>query len=158
MGRDFYIDLAAWMGRVDHLHIACGREWQLMSQFEPDHHLRVPFQRAAADPDIQGAVGQRVPLSSGGLGGRNPDITDLDMELFFPKAAGRFRIAIGMEVNAIVKRDSRQKALAPGEPNPQKVNIGIADPKLGSSWGLDAFPPIQSDAEEEKRVGMPLLP
>src|SRR6516164_1732084 len=98
-----------------------------MSQFQPDHHLRVPLQGAATDPDIQGAVRQCVPPPLRSGGGSDPHITDLDIELFFPEAAGRVGVAIWMEIKATLQGNSRQEALAPGDPNPQEMHVRIAE-------------------------------
>lgn len=129
-----------------------------MSQFQPDHHLRVPLQGAAADLNIQSAVRQRVPPPPRGRGDGDPRRSYLNVEMFFPETPGRGGVAIGMKVDFVFQRNPRQEALAPGEPNSEEMHVRIAKAEARTSRGFVTLSPIEADPKEEQRVGTPLLP
>ena len=116
--------LPAASGEMVRIQILC-RMLQLLSQLQPDEHLRIPFKAALCDSHLERPIGKSSPFSLRCGRYTYRDGMHINPELMFPILPSSIDVATVMNAEGVVERHLRHEAAAPPEPDAEHVHVGI---------------------------------
>ncbi len=136
------------------------RRPEMLSQLQPDQHLRQPLDATPADADVQSPVWQGVPFSLGGRRHSNRDNFHFNVQLAFPEMARRRDIRVVVDAEEVAEWHARHEAATPAKPDAQQGRVGISQsqPPPTRCLALVSLTPVETNAEEKEGIVPPLFP